>query len=1456
MTQSETVETNDEEIIKELCACNGMSYESVCKDGSGVEALEVFFSGFPRMVGLSLFPHLATLTIVGQNICKIQGLDWCPQLQELWVAECKLTEISGLQKCVQLQKVFLYDNKIREMRGLESLINLSVLWLNNNLISEIKDLSTLENLKELNLANNLITTIGKSLEGSKNLQSLNLSGNKISSFKELSKLACLTELRELALNEPQSNPNPVCVLCNYFTHVLYHIPTLHILDSYDVSAKHIKDTAETTVRKKMMYYHMRVRSVQRLLDQTKHTLQQQKKKLQKLPEDRIHTLSFTLKHLECELEAVGRKLTGVQEEVPSEGLGGTNSDLSEYKKSLKKKLEAIRERIKIWEQRYEEVEVHYRDDAAMARDRKSTSIHFLVMELETVGNIRFEEGNTSDAWFKLCYDLLLSRFCVWDYKACNITGIKINRIVRMHNRALRLCFEDKLQTLFANSKSSLLLSKNYKRHLEYLFYVSDPEKSTEKIQQTTEILNILENGFQSAASYKAMGRASGVPLSNSVSICEEPCIRFLERQATRRGTKSTEIPLLFKHGQLIISKAFLGHSVPMSAGTPVDPRFYPKAQSVYRKTSAKQHIIHQRNKGEVCSSVLQECCDCSQRHTLWYVFDHKLVLPEYLIDFEYITQERCQSSCSYTPGPLKAPDSTDGATSVINDEQALDEQVLALNPIPMPRPKLLSLDKRGFLTAAQAKVLSQITVLNLHGNSLSRLKGISSLTTLRQLTISFNAFTHLEDISHLPNLKYVDASFNQIMTLQGIKGLPCLRKLDLCWNQLSRVQKEMSVLRKHAPALQILDTRHNPWSLDESVRMVVLGWLKTLTHFDGVVVTEEELAARHINSSSKINPKLLLSHSRTDVDHPRCLSLFNVAQLLTHLKPSPWTYTTDLEPGWRAKITAVNLDGQGLTNLTNIEQLVNLRWASFNNNQLTHIEGLQHCPLLEELSLNHNYVCTLEGVCKLQRLMRLSVNSNQLHCLDPSVLVRLTNLHFLSVEDNCISSLQGVQQLGMLFELYVSNNKISTSQDIFNLKALSNLIILDLNGNPLARRLDNYRAYVIFHLPSLKALDGTAVEVSECENAQDMFGGRLNVDMLVEKLGHCNHGEMEELKLPGCSIRMVDLTPAELFVKLRNVNLERNNLTSFGGLIYLPNVKVLYLNYNHIESILPRQKANSHQSNRQQLYQKVLSSGYGQQNNKGNSRECVYMESSEPLMPSLEVLYLGYNGITSLSNMQLSRLSSLRALFLQGNEIMQVEGLDGLCLLHELVLDQNRLKTLISRWFCSHTRLIELSLNDNRLRSLTYLQLTHLQRLHLNNNKLQDISELEKLEGLTSLKELSVVGNPVARRSLHRPSVVLHLPQLQVLDGIKVTLEERTQAELMCTEVTPFCVDVPFPMVLYRAPPARNSALGAGTQHLLGQESSISGQAEDTQAKRMDRKQRVTNTQSAQSNTLRATHRN
>lgn len=61
------------------------------------------------------------------------------------------------------------------------------------------------------------------------------------------------------------------------------------------------------------------------------------------------------------------------------------------------------------------------------------------------------------------------------------------------------------------------------------------------------------------------------------------------------------------------------------------------------------------------------------------------------------------------------------------------------------------------------------------------------------------------------------------------------------------------------------------------------------------------------------------------------------------------------------QITALNLDSQRISKLMNLNKLVNLRWASFNDNEIYKVEGLDSCLKLEELSLNNNNISTLTG---------------------------------------------------------------------------------------------------------------------------------------------------------------------------------------------------------------------------------------------------------------------------------------------------------------------------------------------------------------------------------------------------------------------------------------------------------------------------------------------------------------
>eukprot|EP00118_Oscarella_pearsei_P013394 m.106833 g.106833 ORF g.106833 m.106833 type:complete len:139 (+) comp37269_c0_seq44:3847-4263(+) len=120
-----------------------------------------------------------------------------------------------------------------------------------------------------------------------------------------------------------------------------------------------------------------------------------------------------------------------------------------------------------------------------------------------------------------------------------------------------------------------------------------------------------------------------------------------------------------------------------------------------------------------------------------------------------------------------------------------------------------------------------------------------------------------------------------------------------------------------------------------------------------------------------------------------------------------------------------------------------------------------------------------------------------------------------------------------------------------------------------------------------------------------------------------------------------------------------------------------------------------------------------------------------------------------MAELQLSRLTGLRCLFLQGNEISRVEGLDGMTSLLELVLDKNKIKGLLPHSFSSQYNLEELHIEENRLKDLSHFEaLRRLVRLYLGMNRIQDIAEIEKLGCLRHLWEISLISNPVGLHPL------------------------------------------------------------------------------------------------------------
>jgi hypothetical protein len=80
------------------------------------------------------------------------------------------------------------------------------------------------------------------------------------------------------------------------------------------------------------------------------------------------------------------------------------------------------------------------------------------------------------------------------------------------------------------------------------------------------------------------------------------------------------------------------------------------------------------------------------------------------------------------------------------------------------------------------------------------------------------------------------------------------------------------------------------------------------------------------------------------------------------------------------------------------------------------------------------------------------------------------------------------------------------------------------------------------------------------------------------------------------------------------------------------------------------------------------------------------------------------------------------------------------------------------------------SLSVNQIRSLdAFTRCQKLKELHLRNNKIASFEELKYLAGLSNLRHLALLENPIAEDPDYRRKVIARLPQLTVLDSTPVT---------------------------------------------------------------------------------------
>ncbi|KAJ3163674.1 Leucine-rich repeat-containing protein 49 [Geranomyces michiganensis] len=159
---------------------------------------------------------------------------------------------------------------------------------------------------------------------------------------------------------------------------------------------------------------------------------------------------------------------------------------------------------------------------------------------------------------------------------------------------------------------------------------------------------------------------------------------------------------------------------------------------------------------------------------------------------------------------------------------------------------------------------------------------------------------------------------------------------------------------------------------------------------------------------------------------------------------------------------------------------------------------------------------------------------------------------------------------------------------------------------------------------------------------------------------------------------------------------------------------------------------------------------------------------------SLRVLMLGRNKIKTISG--LDALSKLDVLDLHSNQISAIENVRHLSELRVINLEDNLLAGSIS--LAPLYSVAEINLRRNQISVVRDLQqLKSLRRLSLGANRVTSFEDLSEVLKSESLIEFSLDGNPICREGcFHRAFVINRIQSLKVLDGRRVSEEERRSA--------------------------------------------------------------------------------
>ncbi|EDW77994.1 uncharacterized protein Dwil_GK24778 [Drosophila willistoni] len=170
------------------------------------------------------------------------------------------------------------------------------------------------------------------------------------------------------------------------------------------------------------------------------------------------------------------------------------------------------------------------------------------------------------------------------------------------------------------------------------------------------------------------------------------------------------------------------------------------------------------------------------------------------------------------------------------------------------------------------------------------------------------------------------------------------------------------------------------------------------------------------------------------------------------------------EPVVFERIQTMRLEFKNILRIDHLWMLPNLTKLCLNCNKIEVIEHIDMLTALKELNLSFNYITKIEN------------------------LESLVNLETLSLFSNRILKIENLESLEKLVILSIGNNLIDTMEGIERLRFVKSLRVLNLEGNPIAKKPDfPLNSYVAAILPQLNYYEYVFIKRDIREEALKRF---------------------------------------------------------------------------------------------------------------------------------------------------------------------------------------------------------------------------------------------------------------------------------------------------------------------------------------------------------------------------------